>query len=247
MNFYAITDTGRVRQSNQDFVFASDSRVGTLTNLYIVADGMGGHNAGEVASEYAIKTALSAVRASTVRDPEEVLVSAVSKANRAVFLRQRSETSMQGMGTTFVAATIDDGVLHVVNVGDSRLYIISGGRITQLTRDHSVVEEMVRRGFLTEEDASHHRLKHKITRAVGVEEQVEVDTFRQELAGDEILLMCTDGLTNMVPDPTISKVLSSGGSLKERTDKLLHLANENGGVDNITILTIEPFAEEVEE
>ena len=245
MNFYAKTDTGRARTSNQDYVFASDTTIGALPNLFLIADGMGGHNAGEYASEHAIKIVLNKIRTSQEKEPVSVLKQAITAANEEIYVTSLEEMDKNGMGTTIVAANIDEGQLNVANVGDSRLYLISEQSIRQITRDHSVVEELVRRGALSEEDASHHKDKHKITRAVGAEKEIRVDFFDVTLTGDEIILMCTDGLTNMVENQKILEILSSKESLKQRVETLVAVANENGGRDNISVLVIEPFSDEV--
>ena len=245
MIFYAMTDEGQVRVSNQDYVFASDAGAGKLSNLFIVADGMGGHLAGEYASETAVKTVLENVRQKLDDRPISILESAIKAANSKVYTEAQTDPKKRGMGTTMVAATVDRGRLYVANVGDSRLYAVSNGRLQQVTRDHSVVEELVRSGGISKELASKHKDKHKITRAVGAEPEVKVDFFDVALDDISTVLMCTDGLTNMVDDATIEDILLSEDKVKQKVERLVNTANENGGTDNITVVIIDSFEDEV--
>ena len=245
MIFYAITDVGQLRDSNQDYVFASDAGVGNLSNLYIVADGMGGHLAGEYASETAVKTVLENVREKRTDKPIAILESAIQAANDRVYTEAQIDVKKRGMGTTMVAATVSGGRLYVANVGDSRLYALSGGRLQQITRDHSVVEELVRSGGLSKELASKHKDKHKITRAIGAEPDVKVDFFDVALDDISAVLMCTDGLTNMLEDSAIEEILLSDEKVKQKVERLVGCANENGGKDNITVVVIDSFEDEV--
>ncbi len=245
MIFYAMTDVGQLRDSNQDYVFASDAGVGNLSNLYIVADGMGGHLAGEYASETAVKTVLENVREKRTDKPIAILESAIQAANDRVYTEAQIDVKKRGMGTTMVAATVSGGRLYVANVGDSRLYALSGGRLQQITRDHSVVEELVRSGGLSKELASKHKDKHKITRAIGAEPDVKVDFFDVALDDISAVLMCTDGLTNMLEDSAIEEILLSDEKVKQKVERLVGCANENGGKDNITVVVIDSFEDEV--
>lgn len=245
MIFYAMTDVGQLRDSNQDYVFASDAGVGNLSNLYIVADGMGGHLAGEYASETAVKTVLEDVREKHTDKPIAILESAIQVANKRVYTEAQNDVKKRGMGTTMVAATVSGGRLYVANVGDSRLYAVSNGRLQQITRDHSVVEELVRSGGLSKELASKHKDKHKITRAIGAEPEVKVDFFDVAIDDISAVLMCTDGLTNMLEDSAIEEVLLSGEKVKQKVEGLVRTANENGGEDNITVVVIDSFEDEV--
>ena len=245
MIFYAMTDEGQVRASNQDYVFASDAGVGNLSNLFIIADGMGGHQAGEYASETAVKTVLEDVRFKRSDQPIAILESALKVANRRVYTEAQNDVNKRGMGTTMVAATVSGGRLYVANVGDSRLYVISNGRLQQITRDHSVVEELVRTGGIPKELASKHKDKHKITRAIGAEPEVNVDFFDVALNDISAVLMCTDGLTNMVEDSHIEEILLSDEKVKQKVESLVRTANDNGGKDNITVVVIDSFEDEV--
>ena len=193
MKFHAITDVGRVRSQNQDNVYGTASSIGPLPNLFLVADGMGGHNAGDYASRRAIELVKESVEDSPGTEPVEVLRTAITTANDMLFSEARQQEEKSGMGTTFVAATIVNEELLVANVGDSRLYVLHDGQLRQITLDHSLVEEMVRTGSMSQEMAYHHPKKHMITRAVGAEDKVDIDFFDVSLFGDEIILLCSDG------------------------------------------------------
>ena len=237
---YALTDIGRRRQLNQDFIYCNESPVGNLPNLFIVADGMGGHKAGDYASGLAVETVVGEAAASFEKNPEKILDHAISKANEILRKKASEDYSLNGMGTTFVAATCIGRFLEVANVGDSRLYVI-GGEMRQITVDHSLVEEMVRLGGIDRASARSHPDKNIITRAIGAKDTVEVDFFQVELHPGDIVLMCSDGLTNMLEDREIHMILSSQGSVEEKAEELVKAANLNGGKDNIAVIVMEPF------
>ena len=245
MNFFGLTDKGKLRRQNQDFLFASDVPVGGLPNLFVVAAGMGGHNAGEVASEYAVDELLERLRATDDPEPVHAISDAVSYANAKVYEKAGEDIDKAGMGTTMVTCVLSGKHLSVSNVGDSRLYCLDRTSIRQITRDHSVVEELIRRGALSEEDAEFHKDRHKITRAVGAEPEVRTDFFDLDFSGreDEAILLCTDGLTNEVSDSELQSIIEGEGSLKEKVTKLIDTANSRRGADNITALVIFPFAD----
>lgn len=245
MRFFDLTDIGKLRSLNQDYVYAVDHPIGKLENLFLVADGMGGHNAGEYASKTAVDLVVNEVISNENEKPVAVLEQAIVSANHALYGEAACNPAKAGMGTTFVAATISDNHLYVANVGDSRLYTVDKEGLHQITRDHSLVEEMVRRGGMNESEAAHHRDKHVITRAVGAEDKVRVDFFDVHLTGEEQILMCTDGLTNMVENEQIGEILTEQTNPKEKAEKLVNTANQNGGKDNITVIVIEPFSDEV--
>lgn len=240
---YALTDIGRRRQLNQDYIYASETPVGNLPNLFIVADGMGGHKAGDYASDLAVETVVGEAETSFEKSPEKILGHAISKANEILRKRANEDFALSGMGTTLVAATCIGRYLEVANVGDSRLYVIRD-EIEQITEDHSLVEEMVRMGGIGREEARNHPDKNIITRAVGAKDDVEVDFFNLELQTGDMVLLCSDGLTNMVDDETICRILKNGKSLRDRVEELVETANVNGGRDNISVIVIEPLADE---
>ncbi|MDE6847037.1 MAG: Stp1/IreP family PP2C-type Ser/Thr phosphatase [Lachnospiraceae bacterium] len=242
---YAITDIGQKRKLNQDFIYLSETSIGNLPNVFIVADGMGGHNAGDYASRYAVETVVDAIGVSFEKNPVKILGKAIEKANALIRQRAREEAAYNGMGTTMVVATCIGRYLEVANVGDSRLYVIND-RIEQITQDHSLVEEMVRMGGIDRASARNHPDKNIITRAIGARDYIETDFFDLELQTGDIVLLCSDGLTNMVEDELIHQILKSGASLKDRVEELVRIANQNGGKDNISAIVIEPLADEVE-
>lgn len=241
MKTYSITDTGVMREMNQDYFFASDEPVGNLPNLYIVADGMGGHKAGDYASRYTTQRVAASVSRSPGEEPVTILKEAIETANRLLIEEAREDETKRGMGTTVVAATIIDHKLYVANVGDSRLYLI-GREMRQITRDHSLVAEMVRIGEMGAAEAKAHPDKNIITRAIGASDHVEADFFEVDLVPEDRILMCTDGLTNMVEDSVIRDVVLEDTPIEERVEKLIDAANRAGGRDNITVMIIQPFS-----
>lgn len=244
MKTFSLTDIGRKREVNQDYVYVTDKPVGHIPNLFVVADGMGGHKAGDFASKYAVQVLEEHIRNNSGMGPEVIITEAVQEANRKIVEKARENTEMEGMGTTLVVATIIEHTLYFANVGDSRLYLIRD-EIKQLSKDHSLVEEMVRLGGLNEEEAKHHPDKNIITRAIGAKDDVEVDFFEYRLQKGDVILMCTDGLTNMVDDDEIFRIVKGGRDIVETAMQLVEKANENGGKDNIGIVLVEPFVCEV--
>lgn len=246
MRVYAGTDIGQRRQVNQDYVYASVEAVGNLPNLFVVADGMGGHNAGDYASSCAVHVLVDTVREDANYDPIKIMRYGIESANLKILEEAAKSEARKGMGTTMVAATVVGNYVYVANVGDSRLYVIHQG-IRQITKDHSLVQEMVRLGEIQEEEAINHPDKNIITRALGVTRSLDVDFFDLEIQPDTMILMCSDGLSNMVTNEEIADLLRRPGNLKEKGKALIRLANANGGKDNIAVVLIEPFTKEVEE
>ena len=238
---FSLTDIGRKRKLNQDFVYSSDEPVGALPNVYIVADGMGGHAAGDYASSFTVGAIVDEITHSTFTDVKSTLNHAIKAANEALRQKADEDPALYGMGTTIVVATITGNRLEVANVGDSRLYIIRD-RITQITKDHSLVQEMVRMGGMDPETARNHESKNIITRAIGGADTVDVDFFQVELKEGDIILMCTDGLTNMIEDDEIRMIVHAGRDVIEMAERLIKAANDYGGKDNIAVILIEPFA-----
>lgn len=237
------TDVGRVRTVNQDNIFVSEQPVGCLPNVFIVADGMGGELAGDVASDLAIKFFCDYV-ASHERNGEYLdnLISAVTHANTEVFGKSMSSSQYSGMGTTFLAVTVSDNVLYAAHVGDSRLYEITEKGIEQLSNDHSYVMEMVRNGQITQQEAENHPQKNIITRAVGTRSIVNVDGIIKPIAKDSLYLICSDGLSNMLTSDTIRRIAYNKNlTVEKRVDELILKANENGGRDNISAVIISPW------
>lgn len=238
MQTCALSDVGRMRQINQDSIFCSKKPVGNLPNLFVVADGMEGHQAGDYASRTAVEILLKRIQETDSHDPVVILKDCIEKMNEYLWRRSMTDSALAGMGTTLVAAVLAGDTLYVVNVGDSRLYVI-GGEIHQVTKDHSLVEELVEQGSLVRGSVEYQAKKNMITRAIGVEERVTADFFEVRLVSEEKVLLCSDGLTNMVTDDEIYAIVKREISLRERAEALIEAANLSGGRDNITVILIE--------
>jgi PPM family protein phosphatase len=228
--YAAVTNTGRRRRHNED-AYVSEPP------LFAVADGMGGPRAGEVAS----RLAAAAVTADEVGGTgAERVVALIHEANRRVFQRSSEDADVSGMGTTMIVALVEETGVAFGHVGDSRAYLARGGSLDQLTEDHSLVAELVRGGKLSPEEAEHHPQRSVITRALGTDPDVDVDTFTVETQAGDVFLICSDGLTTMIDDETIRRVLLEKGSdLEEAATELVRLANKAGGEDNITVVAFE--------
>lgn len=234
------SDSGRQRDHNEDSLLAIPE-----AGLFAVADGMGGHEAGEVASALAL-SALQEALAPRVKLPAalqapalEALAEGVRVANRRVFEAGRHRPADARMGTTLVTALLENGQVVLASVGDSRIYRVRDGKLDQLSRDHSLVGELVARGEMTPEEARHSPHKHVITRALGMQPAVEVDAWSEALQSGDLFLLCSDGLTDEVTDPEILEALLAGGSdLEAACQALIDLANRRGGRDNITALLV---------
>lgn len=244
MKTFSMIDVGKKRQVNQDYVHVNINPIGALPNLFVVADGMGGHKAGEFASRYAVEVIEQSVAKSKQELPEDILREAVKLANQKLIEAAGEDIKLEGMGTTLIAATIIGRTLYFVNIGDSRLYLINQ-EIRQLSRDHSLVEEMVRLGGIKEEEARNHPDKNIITRAVGVHEEAKADYYEYVLRNEDVILMCTDGLSNMVEDEAILGIIKSARDVVEAVENLVQRANDNGGKDNIGVVVVQPFTSEV--
>lgn len=241
INAFGKTDVGLMRTINQDSIFVSTQPIGNLPNLFIVADGMGGHKAGDVASREAIERFVKYACTTHMSDPANILDAGIISVNKDIFDMASSNRDYSGMGTTFVAASLVENHVYIANVGDSRLYLI-GRDIRQITRDHSLVEDMVRMGVLEREEARTHYKKNVITKAIGVadDKTSTPDIFEIEVENGDKLLLCSDGLTNMVEDYDIKKIVKDNDSIEDAVRELIRQANENGGKDNISAILIEP-------
>ena len=238
MKAFALTNMGVRRNTNQDYAYVSEQNVGNLPNILIVADGMGGHKAGEVASEQAVNAVLASIKQNNSTDKISIIEEAIAEANKKVLNMATSDEKFKGMGTTLVVATLENDILYVANVGDSRLYLIKDNEIRQITRDHSLVQEMVSMGELDKESAKTHSRKNVITRAIGVDTKIVADFFEVDITNGTKILLCSDGLSNMVDDSQINDIVDeySGKTLEETVHKLIDVANENGGHDNIAVV-----------
>lgn len=231
----AVTHTGRVRTGNEDAYYLP----GQVEGLYVVADGMGGHNAGEVASRLAVAGAVMEIRDESDRqDVPGMLSKVVQRVNEMVYAKGESNRSMSGMGTTLTLALFEGGKLYVAHVGDSRAYLLRGGEFAQITRDHTLLQELLLMGELSREEAQSYPHRHVITRALGTEFDIEPDIFERDVSGGDALLICSDGLTDHVEDQEIGDILKSGGEPQSQCDHLLDLALSRGGKDNITIVIV---------
>lgn len=236
MKTFSMTDSGVMREMNQDYVFASDTAVGNLPNLYIVADGMGGHKAGDYASRYTIDTVKKEVNVSPETNPVHIFAEAIEYANAHLYEKSITNVNFQGMGTTLVAATCIDNKLSVANIGDSRLYLVRQNKMVQVTRDHSYVAELMQKGGLDRETAKNHPKKNYITRAVGAFEKANADYFYVETRPGDVILICSDGLTNMLTDEEILTIIYQEDDLEFTCNKLVQAANDKGGYDNISVI-----------
>lgn len=241
MKFYAITDIGRKRELNEDYIYTSGQPIGALPNLFIVADGMGGHKAGDYASMHTVDRFVEVIRElGEEHGVQDAINEAVTAANAYIYQHSRENSNLSGMGTTLVLASCIGNEAIVANIGDSRLYLVNDA-MTQITRDHSLVEEMVTLGGIDREMARNHPDKNIITRAVGVKEEVAADFFEVDLTKGDKLLLCSDGLTNMLRDEEIYQIIQDNKELEQAAKALIDAANENGGRDNIAVVLVEPF------
>ncbi len=258
-----ITDVGQKRQNNEDNFLINDE-----INLYVVADGMGGHVGGEFASQIAVTTIEEVIQNVEV-DPEatrpdwgalgssvaiggEKLKYAIRLAGKRIFDRTNDEPELRGMGTTTVAALFDHNLVFLAHVGDSRAYLIRGTTVTQITEDHSLVNEQIRLGLITREAAKNHKLKNIITRSVGYQEDVEIETLVKTVEKGDRFVLCSDGLSNLVDENEILEVAGGASGTEDAAQRLIDLANQRGGDDNITLIIaqvdeLDPDAEQTVE
>jgi len=240
-----MSDTGRIREHNEDTI-GTDADIG----LVVLADGMGGYKAGEVASGIAVRTVMSLVKEAVEREDLSLrdsatgmsrsgilLRDAIHRANKIIYQTAKTQPNCEGMGTTVVAGIFFDDRLTVAHVGDSRLYCLRGSEFRQVTQDHSLLQELVSRGFYTPEEAHRAAAKNYVTRALGVEPTVEVDVTEVPVSKDDLYLLCSDGLSDMVEDEDIHLTISTfGGNLEMLAKQLVLLSNDNGGRDNVSIV-----------
>jgi len=229
---HALTDIGKVRDTNEDSFICRPP-------LFVVADGMGGHVAGEVASRMAVETVSSCFDGLRDAEPQALLSKAIAQANRRIFRMAQENDGYAGMGTTVTAAFVEGGRLYWGHVGDSRLYLLRAGELKQITEDHSLVGELVKKGNISAAEALLHPHRNILTRAVGTGEHVKVDTGSFALLPGDRVLLCTDGLTNMVADEDIAATLQQGGDGAALLAGLVAKANAAGGLDNITAIIVD--------
>ncbi len=241
MDIYGASDVGRVRSLNEDSfcIYGLDEQ--KKPGFCVLSDGMGGHNAGEVASQKTVQFIVEALRDKLELGRDAIpmeMKNAVKDANVKIFQMASSNQSQYGMGATLVLAVVLDTVVYLANVGDSRAYAYRNGELMQITKDHSVVEEMMANGSITLEEAKVHPQRNIITRAIGTDPCVEPDLFEYDYLPGDILLLCSDGLSGMVDDSKIIDILEENENAREAVSALIKTANENGGQDNITAICI---------
>ena len=249
----ALTDTGKVREHNEDMI-GTEADIG----LFVLADGMGGYNAGEVASGIAVKTIINLVRDAIMRedlsvpDPETgltrpsiILRDAIHRANKIIYHTSKTQPQCEGMGTTVVACLFHDNKMSIAHVGDSRLYRLRDNRFEQMTLDHSLLQELVDRGFYSQQEAQRATNKNYVTRALGVEQNVEVEIHEQPVQKSDYYVLCSDGLSDMIEDEDIHLTISTfSANLDTVAKQLIQLSNDNGGRDNVSVImahVTEPF------
>lgn len=229
------TDKGMMRNNNQDYVLSFRSSKYTLL---VVADGMGGHNAGEVASKLAATTIRDFVfeKYNSYDDKEDLIRDAIIKSNSIIFSEQNENEALKGMGTTTTCCMLCGNDMFIGHVGDSRAYLVNSEGIRKITTDHSFVQELIKNGSITEDEAQNHPQRNLITRSVGTEEHVVVDTLTEKLQEKDIIMICSDGLTNYIKNEEICNIVLNRKI--EAVDELVHLANERGGSDNISVIIV---------
>ena len=242
MKAWGLTHVGMVRKENQDSFYLSVFHEDN-TAVCVVCDGMGGAKAGNVASELAVNSFVSEIKNMIQPDMNEsymrdITTKAVSVANDTVYLASQSNENYSGMGTTLVGAIAAGGVAVVSNIGDSRAYYINSGGINRITKDHSLVEYMVNKGNITVEEAKHHPSRNLVTRVVGTEAEVECDLYRQEIEKGEFILLCSDGLSNVIDEQEILYEVLHGGEPSECCVRLVNMVNLRGGPDNVTVVLL---------
>ena len=241
-------DIGKKRKKNEDALFVSNTSVGLLPNLYIVADGMGGHKAGDTASKLAIESFCSYIKnhdnleIRTREDIMRLIKMGILHANHVIYEQAMEDESFKGMGTTLTIATVIEDILYLAHVGDTRLYLINRSSIFQATTDHSLVQEMLEQGYISESELKEHPQRHIITRAVGTYEKVKVDTLMYDMNQVEYIILCSDGLTSMITDSVIHKIVYDyEENLEKIVDTLINEANEQGGLDNIAVVIAKKY------
>ena len=240
MEVYFQSDIGKRRKSNQDYTATFTNQKNQL--LALLADGLGGHQAGDIASRQAVEEIGIAWEATTIDDSEKAVqwfLQHIQQANQRIFEKGQSQPTLSGMGTTLEVVTLLDNHLALAHVGDSRIYLFREQRLIALTEDHSLVNALLKSGEITQEMAENHPRKNIITRSLGMPGSLEVDVAIHKIEDHDQLLLCSDGLTNMVSEPKIAQILLEAASLQDASQRLIEEANAKGGLDNITVLLID--------
>ncbi|SHH28709.1 protein phosphatase [Thermosyntropha lipolytica DSM 11003] len=234
MKSIGISDQGLIRHRNEDSFFIRESQ-----SLFVVCDGMGGHKAGHIASNLAIEIIARETENLDRHELIKFIDEIIKKANRQIWEAGQNDPSCYEMGTTITAAIINENEMHIRHIGDSRLYIVRENRIRQVTRDHTLAEQMLEDGLLNAEELAHTSYNHILTRALGIEEEVQIDHYIESLLVGDIILLCTDGLTDMLADDEILEIVTEAGeNLEQAAEKLVAEAIARGGYDNITLILI---------
>ena len=233
---------GMVRSSNQDSFRIIKSPDGKV-HIFVIADGMGGHNSGELASGMAVSCAVDFVGKNREKvflqdDYRDIISRMMAEANASIFNKAQEDITNVGMGTTMITAIFDGNRLFIGHIGDSRVYMIKNTSINKITVDHSLIEEMINSGAITREEAKDHPSRNIITKAIGCTSQVEIDTYFYNVENNDIIVLCTDGLTNMVAEEEIKRVVEESRDPEEACSTLVDMANDRGGIDNITVIVI---------
>lgn len=237
-------DIGKKRRRNEDAFFISTKQYGPLPNIYIVADGMGGHKGGAYASNFAIRSFCEFLQQHskiTLNDEQDIsnfLKRAINHVNYQLFQKSQDIAEYEGMGTTLTVCTAIGNMLYAAHVGDSRLYVLNDEKIHQITIDHSLVQEMLTQGYISKKEATEHPQRNIITRAVGTYEKIKVDTLSWNIEEIKYIFLCSDGISTMLNDNEIHTIITSSGELEQKANRLIALANERGGEDNITVVLV---------
>nr|WP_315103986.1 Stp1/IreP family PP2C-type Ser/Thr phosphatase [uncultured Catonella sp.] len=239
MKTFSETRAGINRSVNQDCFLCEEGAVGEFSNLFIVADGMGGHNGGDFASKFCIENVKDYIVKNSGDSIISIIRSAIKAANEGIRDKTKMDEELKGCGTTVVLSTIKDDILYIANVGDSRLYVFQNGKLSQITEDHSVVEEMIKSGLIKKEEARFNPHKNKVTRALGAEPEIEVDFFEVKLEKGARILMCSDGVSNMMDERNIEEIVGADKEVPEICKILIDTAVNNGGKDDATVVMIE--------
>ncbi|MFV0502639.1 MAG: Stp1/IreP family PP2C-type Ser/Thr phosphatase [Lachnospirales bacterium] len=238
MMAYGRTHKGLVRDNNEDSFYVKEDKVGKLKNLFIVADGVGGHNAGEVASKNAIQHFVEYAKDTTNTEIDKIIEMGIKTANNKIFRLSKEKKTYKGMGTTFTVCVIDENKLHIGHIGDSRLYLINDN-IKQITEDHTLVNEMYKSGHLTVEETKLHPKRNVITRALGTEIFLDVDIYTINIEKNDKILLCSDGLNTMLDDEKIHNIVTKRTFLSSKVNELIDKALASGGNDNVSVILIE--------
>jgi Serine/threonine protein phosphatase len=239
MEIHYQTDVGKRRNTNQDYVGVFTNKQGYT--LALLADGMGGHQAGDVASHDTVEHLGAQWQEAAITSSEKAaqwFIQSIQQENEQIFTRGQADPALNGMGTTLEAVAFFDDQFTIAHVGDSRTYLLRGGELRQLTEDHSLVNVLVKSGEITQEMAANHPRRNVVTRSIGMPGTLDVDVATHVVVDKDYLLLCSDGLTNMVDEATIQATIASSATLDEAVERLITLANDHGGVDNITVLLI---------